>query len=123
MQYFLHSITDFFTPQPVQRTTHVDIIETVNDCGETRYIEVERDRLNNRKVNLEVLLTKCKRLLSFVETTRNTVIFTKLSSFISRVRHAMYTGDDIYPLFDEFERIESIAKKGSRTFSNLSDAL
>jgi hypothetical protein len=41
------------------------LIEAVNDCGEKRYIEVER--VVDRRENLEVLFTKCKRLMSFVK--------------------------------------------------------
>jgi len=119
----LRSIANLVAPQPVQRIDDTCLIETINDCGEKRYIELEREFHNERKKNLDVLLTKCKRLLSFVETTSHTETYTKLNSFIGRVHQAVYKGDDITPLFEEFYKIENSAKKGSKTFSNLSDAL
>jgi hypothetical protein len=58
-----------------------DIIETVNDCGEKRYIQIEteRNKKRERETDLNILLTKCKRLLSFVETTKNESIFMSLN--------------------------------------------
>ena len=100
-----------------------DIIETVNDCGEKRYIQIENERnqKRERETDLNILLTKCKRLLSFVETTNNESIFKKLVAFTEKVRQALYLGDDIQNLFDEFEQIEDITKKSSKSFKNLSD--
>lgn len=127
MQHFLHSIVDFFAPQPIrshaEKLSNCTVIETMNDCGEKRYIEMEREVQADRKKNLDILLSKCKRLLSFVETTRDVEMYTRLNSFVGRVRQALYKGDDITPLFDEFEKIKDVAKRGSKTFSNLSDAL
>jgi len=100
-----------------------DIIETVNDCGEKRYIQIEteRNKKRERETDLNILLTKCKRLLSFVETTKNESIFKKLMAFTEKVRQALYLGDDIRYLFHEFEQIENITKKSSKSFRNLSD--
>jgi len=100
-----------------------DIIETVNDCGEKRYIQIEneRNKKRERETDLNILLTKCKRLLSFVETTKNESIFKKLVAFTEKVRQALYLGDDIRDLFHEFEQIENITKKSSKSFKNLSD--
>ena len=100
-----------------------DIIETVNDCGEKRYIQIEteRNKKRERETDLNILLTKCKRLLSFVETTKNESIFKKLVAFTEKVRQALYLGDDIQNLFHEFEQIEDVTKKSSKSFKNLSD--
>lgn len=124
---FIRSIADFIAPQPVrshtEKLSNCTVIETVNDCGEKRYIEMQREVQADRKKNLDILLSKCKRLLSFVETTHDTGMYARLSSFVGRVRQAMYKGDDISPLFDEFEKIKDVAKQGSKTFTNLSDVM
>ena len=127
---FLQSVVDFLTPKSIRdeqslsdRLLNQNIIETVNDCGEKRYIQIEteRNQKRERETDLNILLTKCKRLLSFVETTKNESIFKKLVAFTEKVRQALYLGDDIQNLFDEFEQIEDITKKSSKSFKNLSD--
>ena len=96
------------------------IIEAYNECYEKRYIEIERNIQMERGMDLEVLITKCKRLLSFVETRGVLPTFMKMVNFIGKVRQAKYRGDTILPLLEEFDKIEKIAKKGSRSFNNLS---
>ena len=121
---FIQSVVDFVTPKPIRKERSLsdqDIIEAVNDCGEKRYIEIERNKKRERETDLNILLTKCKRLLSFVETTKNESIFKKLVAFTEKVRQALYLGDDIRDLFHEFEQIENITKKSSKSFKNLSD--
>tara|TARA_B110000858_G_scaffold134864_1_gene153322 strand:+ start:60 stop:470 length:411 start_codon:yes stop_codon:yes gene_type:complete len=127
---FIQSIVDFVTPKPIRneqslsdRLLNQNIIETVNDCGEKRYIQIEteRNKKRERETDLNILLTKCKRLLSFVETTKNESIFKKLVVFTEKVRQALYLGDDIQNLFHEFEQIEDVTKKSSKSFKNLSD--
>ena len=114
---FLHSIADFFAPKPVS-----NIIEAVNDCGEKRYIEIEAERnyQQERQQDLEILLTKCKRLLSFVERTDDVQVFEKMAYFVVKVRQAKYRGDDIHDLIEEFEEIEKSTKKSSTSVKNLS---
>ena len=114
---FLHSISDFFAPKPVS-----NIIEAVNDCGEKRYIELETERSyqQERQQDLEILLTKCKRLLSFVERTDDVQVFEKMAYFVVKVRQAKYRGDDIHDLIEEFEEIEKSVKKSSTSVKNLS---
>jgi hypothetical protein len=127
---FLQSVVDLITPKPIRKERSLsdriltqDIIETVNDCGEKRYIQIENERnqKRERETDLNILLTKCKRLLSFVETTKNESIFKKLVVFTEKVRQALYLGDDIQNLFHEFEQIEDVTKKSSKSFKNLSD--
>ena len=129
---FLQSVVDLVTQKPVRKERSLsdriltqDIIETVNDCGEKRYIQIEteRNQKRERETDLNILLTKCKRLLSFVETTKNESIFKKLVVFTEKVRQALYLGDDIRDLFHEFEQIENITKKSSKSFNNLSDVM
>jgi hypothetical protein len=125
---FLHSIADFFAPKPVsltEKSTVGKIIEAVNDCGEKRYIEIEAERnyQQERQQDLEILLTKCKRLLSFVERTDDVQVFEKMTYFVVKVRQAIYRGNDIHDLIEEFEKIEKSVKKSSKSFKNLSHAM
>ena len=105
---FIQSVVDLIAPKPIRKERSLsdqDIIEAVNDCGEKRYIEIERNKKRERETDLNILLTKCKRLLSFVETTKNESIFKKLVAFTEKVRQALYLGDDKRDLFHEFEQI------------------
>ena len=125
---FLHTIADFFAPKPVsltEKSTGGKLIEAVNDCGEKRYIEIEAERnyQQERQQDLEILLTKCKRLLSFVERTDDVQVFEKMAYFVVKVRQAKYRGDDIHDLIEEFEKIEQSVKKSSKSFKNLSHAM
>ena len=129
---FIQSVVDFVTPKSIRieqslsdRILNRNIIETVNECGEKRYIQIENERNNKREreADLNILLTKCKKLLSFVETTKNESIFKKLVVFTEKVRQALYLGDDIRNLFHEFEQIENSTKKSSKSFRNLSDVM
>tara|TARA_B100000768_G_C11051818_1_gene278685 strand:+ start:219 stop:554 length:336 start_codon:yes stop_codon:yes gene_type:complete len=96
------------------------IIETHNECYEKRYIQLERNIQMERRMDLEVLITKCKRLLSFVETLGKNETFDRMIRFVEKVRQAKYRGDDITPLFEEFEDIENNVKKSYKSFENLS---
>ena len=128
MQHFLHSIADFFAPRPVQRpmmysdrVSKFTVVEAINDCGEKRYLEVPKPASTERRENLEILLTKCKRLMSFV--TRNKCedeIYHKVIDLSDRVRQAMYMNDDITHLFDDFDIFENQLKRSSKSTVNLS---
>lgn len=98
------------------------VIEALNECDELRYIEMERTHYTDRQKDLEILLTKCKRLLSFVERIDNIEMFERMINFVDKVRQAKYRGDDIRDLFHEFEKIQKIIKKTSKSFKNLSHA-
>jgi len=97
------------------------VIETTNDCGEKRYIEMPRNLCEERKANLEVLLTKCKRLLSFV-TTRKYMNdhYIDVLKMHDRICAAFDNDDDILPLVDEFDEMQHCIKKSSRSFRDLS---
>lgn len=127
---FLHSIIDFVTPKPVsheksltERLLKGDVIEAVNECGEKRYIQIRHETHAERKRNLEVLLTKCIKLLSSVtlkdDMRRRYVRIVKLTE---RVREAMYRADDITDLVIEYEELQRNVNKASSSFRNLSDA-
>ena len=122
MSNLFQTIFGFFAPKPEQGVTS-RLIETVNECGEKRYIEMEMERnyQQERQRDLEILLTKCKRLLSFVERTDDLQVFEKMAHFVVKVRQAKYRGDDIRGLFREFEEIEKKTKRSSQSFRNLSN--
>ena len=109
MSNLFQTIFGFFAPKPGPGVNS-KLIEAVNDCGEKRYIEmeVERNYQQERRRDLEILLTKCKRLLSFVERTDDLQVFDKMAHFVVKVRQATYRGDDIQGLFREFEEFEKI---------------
>ncbi len=87
MSDLFQTVRNFFAPKPISH-----IIEAVNECGDKIYIEMDNE-------SLEFLLTKCKRLLSFVEKTGDIALFEKLALFVVKVRRAKYRGD----LFHEFD--------------------
>lgn len=124
MSNLFQTVLGFFAPKPVPEVVNFShkVIETVNECGEKRYIEmeIERNIQVERQRDLEILLTKCKRLLSFVEKTDDLQVFENMALFVVKVRQAKYRGDDIRGLFREFEEIEKNTKRSSKSFKNLS---
>jgi len=115
MQNILQAVTSFFTPKTVR------LIKAVNDCGEERYIEISRPTYDRREY-IEILLTKCKRLMTFVtKTNHESRVLLNVIELYENVRQKLYTNDDISYLYEEFELIESKLKKSSKSFINLSD--
>lgn len=97
------------------------MIKTLNDCGEERYIEISRPTYDRREY-IEILLTKCKRLVSFVtKNNRDSQDLRNVIELYENVRQKLYTNDDINYLYEEFELIESNLKKSSKSIINLSD--
>ena len=104
-----------------ERVSKYAVIEAMNDCGEKRYLEVPKPTSMERRENLEVLFTKCERLLSFV-TKKNydDEISYKVIDLSDRVRRAMYMDDDITPLFEDYDIFENMVKRNSKSSMNLS---
>jgi hypothetical protein len=118
MSNLFQAVVGFFAPRP-PIVAKRKLIEAVNDCGEKRYIEVER--VIDRSENLEVLSTKCKRLMSFVKKKKwDETMYTRIVNLSDRIRLSMYKNDDITPLFEEFESVENFFKGSSRSQMNLS---
>ena len=118
MSNLFQTVVDFFAPKPPVVAKR-KLIEAVNDCGEKRYIEVER--VVDRHENLQVLLTKCKRLMSFVKKKKwDETMYTRIVHLTDKVRLSMYKNDDILPLFEEFESVENFFKGSSKSQMNLS---
>ena len=130
---FIHSIIDFITPKPVshqgsltERLLKGDVIEATNDCGEKRYIQIRSETHAERRRSLEILLTKCKKLVSISSVTLEDHIhrrYMRIVKVIEKVREAMYMADDITDLIIEYEELEKDVKKASSSFRNLSDAV
>jgi hypothetical protein len=118
MSNLFQAVVGFFTPRPTSNVKRT-LIEAVNDCGEKRYIEVER--VVDRRENLEVLFTKCKRLMSFVKKKKwDETMYTRIVKLTDEIRLSMYKNDDITPLFEEFESVENFFKGSSKSKMNLS---
>jgi len=107
----------------MRTTTHQPVmIRAVNQCGETRYIELSGNTYSERRELLDVLLTKCKRLMSFVvKKESDSDTFYDIMELTNKVRLALYRSDDITYLYDEFNVYASKYKKNSRSSMNLSD--
>ena len=125
MSRLFQAVFGFFAPRPPSLTERLlsrKIIQAVNDCGEKRYIEVERStHFQNRRESLEILFTKCKRLMSFVRSKKwDRTMYTRIVDLTDRVRLSMYKNDDILPLFQEFESVENFLKGSSKSKMNLS---
>ena len=127
---YLRKVVSVFTQEPVRPEMSLadkllsrELIETTNDCGEKRYIEVAKSERGERRVTLEILLTKCKRLLSFV--SKKSYVndeYMDVLEMHDKIRNAMYKDDDITPLIEEFERVQNVMKRSSRSFKDLSSA-
>jgi hypothetical protein len=124
----LQSIYDLVAPRCSQTKETLydempqsDLIETINEVGEKRYIEIPKSEYTSRRDNLEILLKKSQSMLDFCLKRRKSDddMSWKLVNLIERVRASKYRADDIKPLFDEFEGIKKRCKRGSMSSVNL----
>ena len=124
----LQSIYDLVAPRRSQTKETLydemirgDLIETVNEVGEKRYIEIPKSDYTSRRDKLEILLKKSQSMLEICLKRRKTDddMSWKLINLIDRVRVSRYRNDDIKPLFNEFENIKKVCKRGSRSSVNL----
>ena len=97
--------------------TSYKIIKAVNDCGEDRYIEIPGNPYLERRELLNILLTKCKRLISFVSSDGGSIY--DIMELSNNVRLALYRDDDIKHLYAEFYMYESRYKTKSNSSLNL----
>lgn len=98
-----------------------DLIETINEVGEKRYIEIPKSDYTSRRDKLEILLKKSQSMLDFCLKKRKSDddMSWELINLIERARVSQYRNDDIKPLFNEFENIKNRCKRGSRSNVNL----
>lgn len=103
---------------------HTELIETINEVGEKRYIEIPKNNYDMRREKIENLLKKSQKLLSFCLKSKknddNEDMSYELVNLIERVRMSLYRNDDITPLFAQYEEIKRYYKKGSMSTVNLS---
>jgi len=135
---FIRSLIDVFTPKYFEEPSLLNkkslmhklskckIIEAVNECGEKRYIEIEKDYSEVKKEQLDYLYTRCKSLMHFVN--KRGVLKTcdddleLLYGFASKVKR-IYDNItvDIDDLHKEFKFIEKRIKGKSKSFRDLSN--
>jgi len=128
---FIRSLIDVFTSKDDEQSSLLDklskrkIIQTVNECGEKRYIEIEKDYSEMKKEQVDYLYTRCKSLLHFVN--KRGVLQTSdddlelLYMFTTKIKHIHdninHNVDDLY---DEFKSIEKRIKGKTNSFRDLS---
>ena len=118
---FIRAILGFDPPQTtltlVEHLAKCDIIKTKNECGEDRYIAVE----NESSDHLDILITKCKRLLSFVESRGLESRYAPmLTAFGDDIRWYAETGRDPEPLFETYEVMKrQVIGRSERSLSDL----
>ena len=88
-----------------------DVIKAKNECGEDRYIAVCTE-----DANIDILITKCKRLLSFVESRG---LEKKYAHALMTIERCAELGEDLDPLFENYNRIKK--RVTGRSERNLSD--
>ena len=88
-----------------------DVIKAKNECGEDRYIAVCTE-----DANIDILITKCKRLLSFVESRG---LEKKYAQALMTIERCAELGEDLDPLFENYNRIKK--RVTGRSERNLSD--
>lgn len=117
---FVRAIFGFDPPQTtltlVEHLAKYDIIKTKNECGEDRYIAVCTE-----DANIDILITKCKKLLSFVESHGLESRYAPmLTAFGDEIRRCAETGRDPEHLFETYEVIKrQIIGRSERSLSDL----
>tara|TARA_B110000444_G_scaffold35555_1_gene31059 strand:+ start:1159 stop:1578 length:420 start_codon:yes stop_codon:yes gene_type:complete len=127
----IRSLIDVFTSKHDEQSSLLDklskrkIIQTVNECGEKRYIEIEKEYPEMKKEQVDYLYTRCKSLLHFVN--KRGVLQTSdddlelLYMFTTKIKHIHdninHNVDDLY---DEFKSIEKRIKGKTNSFRDLS---
>ena len=129
---FIRSLVDVFAPKHIEQSSLLTklskckIIEAVNDCGEKRFIEMEKEYPELKKEQLDYLYTRCKSLMHFVN--KRGVLKTSdddlelLYGFATKVKR-IYDNItiDIDDLYSEFKSIERRIKGNSKSFRDLSN--
>ena len=127
----IRSLIDIFNPKYYEQSSSLDklskrkIIQTVNECGEKRSIEIEKEYSEMIKEHLDYLYTRCKSLLHFVN--KRGVLQTSdddlelLYVFTAKIKrihdNITINVDDLY---DEFKSIEKRIKRKTDSFRDLS---
>lgn len=96
-----------------ERLAKYDVIKTINECGENRYIAVEKQDTDD----VDILITKCKRLLSFVESRG---LDSRYARVLRLIKHCAEEGEDLETLFADYERVKKrVMGRSERSLSSL----
>ena len=113
---FLEAMFGRFTSPSLTFAEHLakyDVIKTKNECGEDRYIAFEKRDTND----VDILITKCKRLLSFVESRG---LDRKYARVLRLIKHCAEEGEDPETLFADYERVKTrVMGRSERSLSSL----
>ena len=95
-----------------------DVIKAKNECGEERIIAFEKEPDHE----LNILVTKCKRLLSFVESRGLENKFAKtLIDFGNEIEFCVQNKYALDPMFEKYEKIKKNIKGNNMSSSYLSE--
>ena len=95
-----------------------DVVKAMNECGEERIIAFEKEPDHE----LDILVTKCKRLLSFVESRGLENKFaTTLIDFGNEIEFYVQNKRDLKPMFEKYEKIKKVVKGNYMSSSHLSE--
>jgi len=95
-----------------------NVIKAKNECGEERILAFEKE-LDHE---LDILVTKCKRLLSFVESRGlENKFVTTLIDFGNEIEFCVQNKHDLDPMFEKYEKIKKIIKGNNVSSSYLSE--
>ena len=120
----LHALFGFSSSESSHKTRmftdyllNYTIIKAKNDCDEERFLAEEKE--NDQ--DLDILVTKCKRLLSFVESRGLQKKYTQtLVEFGNEIEHCVQIQKSVEPLFDRYEEIKKMIKGNSMSSTHLS---
>jgi|SRR5210317_854559 hypothetical protein len=94
-----------------------DVVKAMNECDEERIIAFEKEPDHE----LNILVTKCKRLLSFVESRGLENKFaTTLIDFGNEIEFCVQNKCDLEPMFEKYEKIKKVIKGNYMSSSHLS---
>jgi hypothetical protein len=95
-----------------------DVVKAMNECDEERIIAFEKEPDHE----LNILVTKCKRLLSFVESRGLENKFaTTLIDFGNEIEFYVQNKRDLKPMFEKYEKIKKVVKGNYMSSSHLSE--
>ena len=130
MSKILQGIFQFFTKEPIQspvnmydKLANFHVIQTTNEVGEKRYIEVPKRDSEIRREQLNFILNKSQSMLDTCLRIqkKNDDLSYDLVNLIDRVRQSLYRKDNIEEIIEDFKDLKRRAKgKSSMSSFDLS---
>jgi len=129
MSKILQGILQFVTQKPVHspvnmydKMANFHVVQTTNEVGEKRYIEIPKSSSNLRREKLDFILKKSQSMLNNclkIQKTNDDLSYD-IVNLIDRVRQSLYRKGDIEEIVDDFRDIKKRAKsKGSMSSFDL----